>query len=303
MRSVSDRRYKPSYWHTPGKTPLSPLTIGQLIDQAAEKWGEKEAFVSLYQDQRFTFREIKEKADCLAAGLLKLGLSPGDRLAIWGPNSSEWYIARFAAARGGFIAVHLDPAYQPPQLLYTLNEVEVKAIISSEFYKNNSCYEILRTVIPELDSCPESGVKLQGAKFPTLETVILMSDKQYRGAYRLDDIMASADSEHLEKIYEIQSVIQPDDGCAIHFSSGTTGVPKGVLLSHHNIVNVVIILDERIDIDRTKEDKSVVATQFCHLSVSLTAIIMGLHNGATCIIPTPVFDYKENTGSDHTGKM
>ncbi|KAJ4435733.1 hypothetical protein ANN_18350 [Periplaneta americana] len=308
--------------------------------------------------------ELLFQADCLAAGLLKLGLSPGDRLAIWGPNSSEWYIARFAAARGGFIAldaipnshrlttlrfaaypgfeqatppvprpapsaprqpgfgkcceiimkwrnvdemmkriaslfksdlsqVHLDPAYQPPQLLYTLNEVEVKAIISSEFYKNNSCYEILRTVIPELDSCPESGVKLQGAKFPTLETVILMSDKQYRGAYRLDDIMASADSEHLEKIYEIQSVIQPDDGCAIHFSSGTTGVPKGVLLSHHNIVNVVIILDERIDIDRTKEDKSVVATQFCHLSVSLTSIVMGLHNGATCVIPTPVFDARK----------
>ncbi|XP_069678066.1 medium-chain acyl-CoA ligase ACSF2, mitochondrial-like [Periplaneta americana] len=285
----NNRTFKPSYWHNPGTRPLSPITLGQVIDLAAEQWGDKEAVVSLYQGQRITFREAREKADQVAAGLLQLGLNPGDRLGIWGPNSIEWYICRLAAARGGFIAVQLDPAYQAPQLMFSLSKVEVKAIISSESYKNNSCYEILRSVIPELDSCPESGVKLQAAKVPKLEALILMGDKQYRGAYRLSDVMTSAKPEFLQKIKDLQTLIQPDEGCSIQFSSGTTGTPKGVLLSHHNVVNTIYswFNNENISLPNSK---LLAITQFCHASGSLGVIFNGLGNGNTCLIPAPVFE-------------
>ncbi|KAJ4435734.1 hypothetical protein ANN_18351 [Periplaneta americana] len=286
------RKYKPSYWHNPGAEPLCCLTLGQLVDQAVEQWGDKEAMVSLYQGHRFTFREARDKADRLAAGLLQMGLNPGDRLGIWGPSSSEWYISRVAAARGGFIAVQLDPAYQAPQLLHGLSKVDVKFIICSEFYKTNSCYEILRKVIPELDSCPESGVKLQTIKTPALEAVILMSDKQYRGAYRLNDIIASARSEYIQKVRDLQTIIQADEGCVIQFSSGTTGTPKGAFLSHHNLVNNVIGMRKGFECD-IKDAKSAVITQFCHTAGSLTGVICGLYYGVTCVLPAPVFDAKK----------
>ncbi|XP_069678756.1 medium-chain acyl-CoA ligase ACSF2, mitochondrial-like [Periplaneta americana] len=289
---MSSRKYKPSYWHNPGAEPLCCLTLGQLVDQAVEQWGDKEAMVSLYQGHRFTFREARDKADRLAAGLLQMGLNPGDRLGIWGPSSSEWYISRVAAARGGFIAVQLDPAYQAPQLLHGLSKVDVKFIICSEFYKTNSCYEILRKVIPELDSCPESGVKLQTIKTPALEAVILMSDKQYLGAYRLNDIIASARSEYIQKVRDLQTIIQADEGCVIQFSSGTTGTPKGAFLSHHNLVNNVIGMRKGFECD-IKDAKSAVITQFCHTAGSLTGVICGLYYGVTCVLPAPVFDAKK----------
>lgn len=283
---------KPSYWHKGGTKSLSPLTLGRMIDIAAGRWGDKEAFVSLYQGHRITYREARDKADLLAAGLLQLGLNPGDRLGIWGPNSSEWFISRFASGRAGLIAVQIDPAYQGPQLLNSVNSVGVKALICSEFYKTNSCYQIVRTIIPELDNSPESGIELKSPKAPTLKALILMSDKQYRGTYRFSDIMASARPDTMKIIRGMQAKIQPDDGCCIQFSSGTTGSPKAALLSHHNLINSAIQIGMRFELD-IKGAKMAVTAQFCHTSGSVLGIILGLCHGITCVIFAPVFEARK----------
>ncbi|XP_023720130.1 medium-chain acyl-CoA ligase ACSF2, mitochondrial isoform X2 [Cryptotermes secundus] len=282
-------KQKPSYWHSVGTEPLSTLTLGQLVDMAAERWADKEAVKSLYEGRSFTFRELRDKADRLAAGLLQLGLSPGDRLGIWGPNSSDWFISRIAAARAGLIAVLMDPAYQGPQLLHSFNKVDIKALICSEFYKTNSCYQIVRTVIPELDNCPESGIELRCSKAPSLKALILMSEKKYRGAYRLSDIMASARPETIRIIQELQTKIQPDEGCAIQFSSGTTGSPKGALLSNHNIVNNSMMLGRRIGLD-AKGAKTIAGTPYYHTSGTILNIFCTLSFGVTTVIAAPVLD-------------
>lgn len=280
--------YKPSYMHNPGTEPLCALTIGQVIAKAVKNWKDKDAVISIYQGHRFTFGEIYEKADRLSAGLMQLGLKPGDRLGIWGPNSTEWYISRLAAARGGFIAVQLDPAYQAPQLQYSINQVEIKMFISAEFYKSNNCFDILRVAVPELDNSPHNAIELKSTKVPSLKRIIMMCDKQYRGTHRLNDVINSASPESVKKIQEQQNLIQPDDGCAIQFSSGTTGTPKGTLLSHHNLVNCIKQFEKRINLN--EESKFLVTTQFCHTSGSLLGILYGLFTGATIIIPYPVFD-------------
>ncbi|GFG36327.1 hypothetical protein Cfor_05946 [Coptotermes formosanus] len=179
-----------------------------------------------------------------------------------------------------------------PQLLYSVNKVDIKALICSEFYKTNSCYQILRAVIPELDGYPESGAEIKGSKTPSLRTLILMSDKQYRGAYRLIDVMASARPESLQIIRDLQTKIQADDGCAIHFSSGTTGFPKGVLLSNHNLINSAMEMGRRFGIDM-KGSKLLASTLFCHTSGTLLVIVAGLCHGVTCVIPAPVFDARK----------
>jgi fatty-acyl-CoA synthase len=283
---------KLSYWHTTGAEPLLNLTVGQLLDRAVERWGDKVAFVSLYQGHSITYREARDKADRLAAGLLQLGLSHGDRLGIWGPNSTEWYISRLAASRAGLIAVQIDPAYQGPQLLHSINKVDVKALICAEFYKTNSCYQILRSVIPELDGYPESGVEIKGSKTPSLRTLVIMSDKHYRGAYRLQDVIASANPETLTTIRELQAMIRHDEPCAIQFTSGTTGSPKAAVLSHYSIVNTSMVAGRRWELS-SEESKLAVMTQFCHTAGIILGIIMGLCHGVTLFIPAPVFDARK----------
>ncbi|KAJ9590932.1 hypothetical protein L9F63_016030, partial [Diploptera punctata] len=282
--------FKPSYLNVPGTKPLSALTIGQLMDIAVEKWKDREAIVSIYQGHRFTYSQVLDMADRLAASLMQMGMKHGDRLGIFGPNSSDWYISRLAAARGGFIAVQLDPAYQAPQLEFSINKVEIKVLISTEFYKSNNCYSLIQTVVPELKNCSQVGAELTCSKVPSLKRIIMMSDKPYRGTYRLNDVINSAHPELVKKIRDEQCLIQPDDGCAIQFSSGTTGTPKGALLSHHNLVNNGYEYGKGILLMNYKDSKIALSTQFCHTSASLGGIIASLWFGSTSVLPCPVFD-------------
>lgn len=284
--------YKPSYIHCPGDEPLFALTLGQLVQKAAEQWGEREALVSVYEEQRYSFRELLEKADRLAAGLLQLGLKPGDRVAIWGPNSSDWYISRTAVARAGLIAVQIDPAYQPPELLHALVKVEAKALICAEQFKCSNCYESVQTLIPELNDSAEVGIEISSSKLPALKILIVMSNKQYRGAYRLKDIISSASPEYIEEINQLQTLIQPDDGCTIQFSSGTTGNPKAALQSHHAMVNISYFFSKNLEFD-TMDGRLCVVTQFCHVVGVYLGIICSLQFGYTVILPSPTFDAKK----------
>ncbi|XP_021915735.1 acyl-CoA synthetase family member 2, mitochondrial-like [Zootermopsis nevadensis] len=280
--------HKPSYLHNPGIEPISALTVGQLVDIAADKWPDKEAIVSVFQGHRYTFAEVREKTDNLAAGLTQLGLKPGDRLGIWGPNSTQWYITRLAADRGGFIAVHIDPMYQPPQLLHALTKVGVKLLVCP----GDSFYERLRVIVPELDNYPESGAELSSAKVPSLKSLVVISDKQYRGAYRYDDVLASALPATVKKIRELQTLIDPDEGSCILFSSGTTGQPKGALMSHRGLVNGVFFPGQWFLPD-TLDGALVLPVLFCHTSGLMAGIMGTVRFGATLILPSATFDIKK----------
>ena len=139
-----------SYVRGPSSPPLVDLTIGETLSRAAETWPDREALVVPFQQVRRTFREVLEEVDRLAAGLLGLGLEPGDRLGMWGPNSHEWYLTQFAAARAGLVLVNVNPAYQPAELRYALNKVGVSGIVSSERFKTQEYHSMLAQVAPEL---------------------------------------------------------------------------------------------------------------------------------------------------------
>lgn len=285
--------YKPSYMHCVGTEPLFALTLGQLVQKAAEKWGEKEAFFSAYEEKRYSFKEAQEEADRLAAGLLQLGLVPGDRVGIWGPNSSGWYISRLATARAGLVAIQLDPAYQPPQLLHALTKGEAKALICGEEYKSNSYYQMVLTLIPELNGSPERGIEINSSKLPALKTLIFMSNKQYRGAYKLEDIISSASPEYIQEVQRLQTLIQPDDESTVQLSSGTTGTPKAVLTSHHSAVNGSYFFGRRMDF-HVKGSSLCATAQFCHSSGCFLGIVCSLHFGNAIVLPAPVFDAKKS---------
>jgi len=171
-RQISSResqKYLKSYVCGPSKVPLIGNTIGEIIDIGAEKWGnEREAVVSVHQDIRKGFLDVKEEADKLATGLLFLGIIPGDRVGIWSPNTYEWYLTQMAAAKLGAILVNINPAYQPGELKYCLNKVGVKAIIASQTFKTQDYYNMLMEVIPEIGNTKSGNLHISLVNFVCL---------------------------------------------------------------------------------------------------------------------------------------
>ena len=152
-----------SYVHGVSMTPLIGETIGVHFDKAAARWGERDALIVRQQNVRWTYRELQAKVDALAAGLLALGLAPGDRIGIWSPNNAEWVITQFATAKAGLILVNINPAYRLSELDYALNKVGCKALITADSFKTSDYVGMLRELAPEIDRSAPGQVAEQAA--------------------------------------------------------------------------------------------------------------------------------------------
>ena len=214
---------------------LSDLTIGAWLADTAARTPDATACVFREQGLRWTWRQLHEQARTLAAGLLKLGFAPGDRLGIWSPNRSEWVLAQYASAEIGVILVNINPAYRLAELEYALNKVQCKGILSAPAFKTSAYLQMLQTLAPELAQCAPG--RLASARLPQLTTVIRMGDEATPGMFNLAAVLASADAESRAEVRRIGAALTCHDPINIQFTSGTTGQPKGATLTHHNIVN------------------------------------------------------------------
>src|SRR6202161_23000 len=178
-----------SYVHGVSMTPLIGETIGVHFDKVAARFADRDALIVRQQNIRWTYGELKEKTDALAAGLLALGLSPGDRVGIWSPNNAEWVVTQFATARAGLILVNINPAYRLAEIEYALNKVGCKAIITAETFKSSDYVGMLRTLAPEIDRCPPG--RLRAARLPALEILIGIGAGERSGFFRFDEVLAA----------------------------------------------------------------------------------------------------------------
>src|SRR5277367_3949637 len=134
------------------RPPLMEETLGQALDLAVARWGEESALISPSQAIHWSFRELRDRADALAAGLLALGLEPGDRIGIWSPNCAEWTLTQFATAKAGLILVTINPAYRRSEVAYTLNKVGVKALVCADRFKTSDYPGMIEAFAPEIAS-------------------------------------------------------------------------------------------------------------------------------------------------------
>jgi len=276
-----------SYVSGPGFPPLMGFTIGQTVDRAADMYGDREAIVVTHQNIRRTYTQVKQEIDSLAAGFLELGLKPGDRLGIWGPNTHQWYLTQFAAAKAGLVLVNINPAYQTAELQYCLNKVGVKCLVAADSFKTQNYYEMLSTIMPEiLTSNPGS---LKSDSVPSLSTVIMMSESHFSGTFSFGDILKNAGSSSLQMVSDLTNKIQMDNACNIQFTSGTTGKPKGVTLSHHNLVNNAYQIGYRIGYNE-KPHRICISVPFYHCFGNVAGTLSGMVHGATNVVPCPSFN-------------
>src|ERR1700757_3954734 len=186
-----------SYVHGASRQPLIGETIGQFFDAICAKYPSRPALVVRHQNVRLTYAELQREVDRLAAGLLTLGLEPGDRIGIWSPNNSEWVLTQFATAKAGLILVNINPAYRIAELEYALGKVGCKALILAERFKTSDYIGMLRELAPELGQAQPG--ELQSKRLPSLRSVILIGDAWHPGTFRFSEIMARGGPKQSER--------------------------------------------------------------------------------------------------------
>ena len=231
-----------SYVHGASDAPFIGDTIGVHFDRIVERFGERDALIVRHQQVRWTYRELKDRVDAYAAGLLALGLRRGDRIGIWSPNNAEWVITQFATAKAGLILVNINPAYRPTELEYALNKAGCVALITASQFKSSDYLAMLRELAPELRTAAPGN--LRASRLPELRLVITIHAGEAHGMVRFEDVSGLARDVERHRLAALAEELQFDDPINIQFTSGTTGFPKGATLTHHNILNNGFFLGE-----------------------------------------------------------
>ncbi|XP_074777883.1 medium-chain acyl-CoA ligase ACSF2, mitochondrial [Athene noctua] len=284
----SSHRLTNSYVQGTSDIPLLTRTVGQCLDETAERFPDRHALVFCRDGVRKTFAQFKEEVDQAAAGLLALGLKKGDRLGMWGPNKYEWVLMQFATAQAGIILVSVNPAYQALELEFVLRKVGCKALVFPTQFKTQKYYDILKQSCPELEKSSPGGIKSK--RLPDLSIVITL-DSKLPGTFHMDEVMQAGDSSHMKQLRAVQQTLSCNEPINIQFTSGTTGSPKGATLSHRNVVNNANMIGWRLRI--TEQDYRVgLPAPLYHCLASIGGcMVMALH-GSSCIFSSPSFEGK-----------
>ena len=267
-------------------TPLLGETIGRSLDRARARWGDREALVSPSHNVRWTWNEFACHVEALAAGFLTLGLQRGERIGIWSLNRPEWTLTQFAAAKAGLILVTINPAYRLSELEFALGKVGCAAIVTATAFKTSAYMEMLNTLLPELANS-EPG-HLRSARLPQLRAVIQIGGPAAPGTIPFEQVSQMGGERHREQLAALGDSLQFDDPVNIQFTSGTTGSPKGVTLTHHNILNNGYFVGEAIGLQ--PGDKLCCPVPLYHCFGMVMGNLASVTLGTTMVYPGEGFD-------------
>ncbi len=275
--------------HVVGDTsqPLWEETIGAHLARVAATWPEHAALIVPQQNVRLNWCELDAAVTRLAAGLLGLGLEPGERIGIWSMNRAEWVLAQFATARAGLVLVNINPAYRSHELEYALSMVDCRALILARNFKTSDYPAILRELAPELENCAPG--QLQAARLPALRHVIVLGEGgDVPGCWRFDALAACGDAGALARVEALQATLTPDDAINIQFTSGTTGSPKGATLTHRNILNNGRFIGDCMRLG--EHDRLCIPVPFYHCFGMVLGNMACMTHGACMVVPGEGFD-------------
>ncbi|MBB6331527.1 fatty-acyl-CoA synthase [Chryseobacterium sediminis] len=255
-----------SYVYGTSEVPLLGQTIGANLKSTVEKYPHQEALVCVHQNYRATYQEFYNQTTAVAKALLLLGAKAGDRIGIWSSNRYEWVLLQYATARIGTILVNINPAYRTHELTYVLNQSEVRFIFSSLSFKSSNYKEM---------------VEYAKEVCPTLEHEIFFDENWEAFVNNGQDISD-------EVLHSFEEHVQFDDPVNIQYTSGTTGFPKGVTLSHHNILNNGYFIGIRLKY--TEKDRVCIPVPFYHCFGMVIGNMCCTAHGACMVIPNDSFD-------------
>jgi fatty-acyl-CoA synthase len=261
------------------------LTIGQYFDREVAAHPDREFIVYPDRDLRWTYAGFDERVDRLAKGLLAIGFEPGEHLGIWARNVPDWLTFMFATAKIGVVLVTVNPVYKSHELAYVIDQSDMKALAIIDAFRDVDYVEIVRELVPE--SLTQQRGHLASDKFPKLKSLIYMGPEKHRGMYTVPELLVLGENYPDEEYAKARDGRTADDVINMQYTSGTTGFPKGVMLTSRNILNNGFYIGEREKF--TGEDRVCLPVPFFHCFGCVLGVLAALTHGST-IVPVEQFD-------------
>ena len=271
---------------------LMDLTIGELFDRQCEAVPEREALVYNYPEIdlsiRLNYRQYKEEVNRLAKGLLALGIEKGEHVAVWATNVPEWVMLEIALAKIGAVLVTVNTNCRSAEMEYVLKQGDITTLFMIEEFRGNSYVETMYSIAPELKALTDPVQKrLHSSTFPELKRVVLIGASDYAGMMLYSQVASLGEGISDDTLRERQNDLDPHDVVQMQYTSGTTGFPKGVMLTHYGLLNQAHVSCEIGDLD--PNERYVTSMPFFHIAGSLGAILFCVYLGCT-LIPLIQFD-------------
>jgi fatty-acyl-CoA synthase len=269
--------------------PLLGQTIGEMFNDIAHRYPQTDAVVSVHQGIRWTYKEFLDQVNGFARGLMALGVEKGDRVGIWAMNYAEWVVVQFATAKIGAIMVNINPAYRTYELEYVLKQAEIQTLIIQGRFKTSDYVGMFYEACPEAYESRPGKTNLE--KLPFLKNVIFMGDIPYNGMFTWDEIVKKGHEISTDELLAREEALDFDDPINIQYTSGTTGFPKGVVLSHHGVMNNGYIIGEGMGF--SEKDRLCIPVPFYHCFGMVLSNLACVTHGSTMVLPSPVFSAED----------
>ncbi|MBA2860717.1 AMP-binding protein [Methanococcus maripaludis] len=260
-------------------------TIGEFFEKQAQKDPDREFLVYPDRNLRFTYKEFDERTDLLAKGLLEIGIKKGDHIGIWARNVPDWLTFMFATAKIGVVLVTVNTAYKNHELAYVMKQSDMKALAIIDSFRDVNYLDILYELVPELKTSQRG--KLNSEEFPYLKNVIYVGQEKHRGMYNTNELMLLGKYVSDEKLTEAKKGLNSDDVINMQYTSGTTGFPKGVMLTHKNILNNGYYIGEKQKF--TEEERLCLPVPLFHCFGIVLGVLALLTHGGTLVM-LEIFD-------------
>jgi fatty-acyl-CoA synthase len=265
-----------SYASGISELPLLGDTIGTNLDRTVARHADRDALVDVASGRRFTYSELAAEVNVVALGLVDLGIGKGDRVGIWAPNVTEWVLVQYATAKIGAILVNINPAYRSHELEYVLNQSGIRTLVAVPRFKTSDYATMIADVRP---------------RCPALRNVILIGEPEW------EELVTAGRGADPAQLAEIGATLSSDDPINIQYTSGTTGFPKGAMLSHHNIVNNGFFVAELQRL--TERDRVCIPVPFYHCFGMVMGNLGATTHGACMVVPAPAFEPKATLQAVH----
>ncbi len=259
---------------------LINATMGGLLEKWAAELPDHDFIVYPDRDLRFSYKAFNERVDDLAKAFLSIGVTKGSKIGVWGKNVPDWLTIFFASAKVGGVLVTVNTNYKSSELAYILKDSDIHTMCMVNGYRDSDYIQMMYDLVPELRSC-ERG-KLQSDNFPELRNVVYIGHEKQRGMYTTTELLVRGKHTSDKELRALTSQIDPHDEMNMQYTSGTTGFPKGVLLTHHNVLNNGLTVGQCMNY--TKEDRVLTPVPLFHCFGCVLSLCAVITHGATMVM-------------------
>ena len=266
------------------KDLLIDHTFGQVLDKMVEEFPDQYCFKYTTLDYTRTYSEFRDDVDEFARSLIAMGVRPGSHVAVWASNVPQWFIAFWATTKIGAVLVTVNTAYKIHEVEYLLRQSDTHTLIMTEGSKDTHYGKIIAELCPELEN-KKPTEKLHSKRLPFLRNVITCGFKQ-KGCMTWDEAVALSEKVPVSEVYRLATLVKPNDVCNMQYTSGTTGFPKGVMLTHYNVVNNGKYIGDHMDLSTA--DRMMIQVPMFHCFGMVLSMTASMTHGAT-MYPLPYF--------------